>query len=194
QRYDQVVSRRKELEAELAKLDYVDVSEQLEKARELQEKIKPIEHEIQKHTQHQRLLEQVEQAEKDEMEVLESLNESIFILDSIKDFRAKEAELQAQKVQDLFDTLSIKLFETLKNGEIKPTFEIMMDGKEYKKLSLSEGFRAGLELRDVLSEQSGVVTPVFVDNAESITKFKEPNGQLIMARVVAGKELEVVTE
>lgn len=193
-RYDEVVSKRKELEAELATLEYVDVSEQLEKARQLQVKIASIELEIQKHKQYKRLLEQVEQAEKEEKEILESLNESIFILDAIKDFRAKEAELQAEKVQALFDTLSIKLFETLKNGEIKPTFEIMMDGKEYKKLSLSEGIRAGLELRDVLSEQSGVVTPVFVDNAESITKFKEPNGQLIMARVVAGKELEVVTE
>lgn len=191
-RYDSIIIQRKELEAELATLEYIDVSEQLEKARELQEKINPIEHEIQKHKQYERLYEQVKQAEVDEQEVLESLNESIFILDAIKDFRAKEAELQAEKVQSLFENLSVKLFETLKNGDIKPTFEIMMDDKEYKKLSLSEGIRAGLELRDVLSEQSGVIVPCFVDNAESITKFKEPNGQLIMAKVVAGKELGVV--
>ncbi|MBS4188672.1 AAA family ATPase [Bacillus sp. FJAT-49705] len=190
-RYDQIVIQRKDLETELAGLDYIDVSEQLEKVREIQEKINPIEREISNHKQFERLQEQVNQAIADEKETLDSLNFSIFILDSIKAFKAKEAELQGEKVQALFDSLSIKLFETLKNGEIKPTFEIMMDGKEYKKLSLSEGIRAGLELREVLSKQSEIIAPVFVDNAESITKFKEPSGQLILSRVVAGQELKI---
>lgn len=193
--FQKVVNKRTELELQLETLEFVDVSEQLEKARQIQEKINPIEYEISKHKQLKSLVEQVEQAEKDEKEILESLNDSIFILDAIKAFNAKEAELQAEKVQGLFENLSIKLFETVKTtGEIKPTFEIMMDGREYKKLSLSEGIRAGLELRDVLSEQSGITVPCFVDNAESITKFKEPNGQLIIAKVVAGKELTIESE
>ncbi len=192
--FQKVVDERKELEAELATLEYIDVSEQMEKARELQEKINPIEYEISKHKQLEALQKQVNEAIENENETLKNLNESIFILDSIKDFRAKEAELQAEKVQSLFDNLSIKLFEILKNGEIKPTFEVMMDGKEYKKLSLSEGIRAGLELRDVLSQQSEIIVPCFVDNAESITKFKEPNGQLIISRVVADQELKVESQ
>lgn len=189
--YDQVVMERKELEAELATLEYIDVSEQMEKARELQAKITPIEREIDKHKQFTRLQDQVDQAQIAEKETLESLTNSIFVLDSIKAFRAKEAELQAEKVQALFDTLSIRLFEKQKNGEMKNTFEIMMDGKPYRKLSLSEGIRAGLELREVLSKQSEVIAPVFVDNAESITKFKQPTGQLITSRVVAGQELKI---
>lgn len=190
-RYDEVVSRRKELEDELSQLDYIDISEQLEKAREIQAKIEPIEREMDKYNYFKNAQAQVEQAEKQEKEVLESLNNSIFILDSIKAFLAKEAELQAEKVQALFETLSIKLFEQLKNGEMKPTFEIEMDGKPYRKLSLSEGIRAGLELREVLSKQSNLIAPVFVDNAESITKFKEPTGQLITSRVVAGQALKI---
>jgi hypothetical protein len=66
-----------------------------------------------------------------------------------------------------------------------------MDGKDYRKLSLSESIRAGLELRDVLSQQSGLIAPTFVDNAESITRFKQPNGQLIISRVVADQELTI---
>jgi DNA repair exonuclease SbcCD ATPase subunit len=189
--YNQIVIKRKELEEELAGLEYVDVTEQLEKARELQEKTNPIEAELNKYKQLEAFQEQIEAAEKAEKETLESLNESIFIIDSIKDFYAKEAEVQAKKVQELFENLSIKLFKEQKNGEIKPTFEIQMDGKDYSKLSLSESIRAGLELREVLSEQSNIVAPVFVDNAESITKFKEPSGQLIMAKVVAGEELKI---
>lgn len=192
--YDELVINRKTLEADLAQLEHIDVSEQIEKVRELENQRAPILQEIRKHQDIERLQEQVGQAEQQEKEILQSLNESIFILDSIKDFRAKEAELQAEKVQSLFENLSIKLFETLKNGEIKPTFEIQMDGKDYRKLSLSEGIRAGLELRDVLSQQSEIITPCFVDNAESITKFKQPNGQLIISKVVAGQGLTIEGE
>lgn len=193
--FQEAVNKRKALEEKLQSLGYVDVSEQLEKARALQEKINPIEHEIAKHKQLKSLEEQVVEAEAAEEETLSSLNDSVFIIDAIKAFHAKEAELQAQKVQDLFENLSIKLFDVVKTtGELKPTFEIMMDGKEYKKLSLSESIKAGLELRDVLSEQSNLVAPCFVDNSESITKFREPNGQLIMAKVVAGQELKIESE
>jgi DNA repair exonuclease SbcCD ATPase subunit len=189
------VNKRKALEEELQTLEYVDVSEQMAKARSLQEKISPIEREIGKHKDIKYLEEQVVAAQKSEEETLESLNGSIVIIDAIKDFHAKEAELQAKKVQDLFENLSIKLFETVKTtGDNKPTFVVQMDNKDYLKLSLSESIRAGLELRDVLSEQSNVIAPCFIDNAESITKFKEPNGQLIMAKVVEGKELTIENE
>ncbi|MGD6899311.1 ATPase [Bacillus infantis] len=189
--FQQVVNKRTELQNELESLEYIDVTEQLEKARGLQAQITPLEQEIQKHREFERLQEQVSQAQSDEKETLESLNESIFILDTIKSFKAKEAELQTEKVQALFDTLSIRLFDTQKNGEVKNTFIIEMDGKPHNMLSLSEGIRAGLELREVLSQQSEVIAPVFVDNAESITKFKQPSGQLILSRVVAGEDLKI---
>ncbi|MDT2306388.1 hypothetical protein P7H21_23910 [Paenibacillus larvae] len=95
--------------------------------------------------------------------------------------------MMADKVQALFTTLSLRLFKTNKtDGEIHD-FEIEMDGKPCR-LSLSESIRAGLELRDVLSQQSGIIAPCMVDNAESITRFKQPNGQLIVSRVVPGQE------
>ena len=193
--FQAAVDGRKALEEELQALVFVDVSEQMEKARALQDKIGPIEQEISKHKQLEGLEEQVTAAQTSEKETLESLNDSIFIIDAIKDFETKEAELQAEKVQGLFENLTIKLFETVKTtGDPKPTFIVQMDNKDYLKLSLSESIKAGLELRDVLSEQSNVITPCFVDNAESITKFKAPNGQLIMARVVAEQELTIESE
>ena len=192
--YDAVVQQRKQLEEELAALEYIDVSEQLEEIRRLEQERMALAESIRRHESLRELEQKLEQAKADEQATLESLRESTFILDAIKAFRAKEAELQATKVQELFTTLSIRLFETLKNGEIKPTFEIEYQGRPYSKLSLSEGIRAGLELRDVLSQQSGIVAPVFIDNAESITHFRRPNGQLIISRVVAGQELTIETE
>ncbi|PJN91015.1 AAA family ATPase [Bacillus sp. mrc49] len=189
--YNAQVIQRKELEEELSKLEYIDVSEQIEKVRELERQRDPMLQEIRNHGQYEQLNNQVNQAQADENETLQFLNESIFILDSVKAFKAKEAELQGEKVQALFETLSVRLFEEQRNGELKNTFEIELDKKPYRKLSTAEGIRAGLELRDVLSRQSDLITPVFVDNAESITSFKQPVGQLIVSRVVAGQKLKI---
>lgn len=186
-----LIKQRDELKEKLSELDFIDVTELREEIRSIDEKGQPLREAINAYSQFTRLQEQVAEAEKAEQETLNSLNDFIFIIDSIKAFKAKEAELQAEKVQALFDTLSIRLFEQQKNGELKNTFEIEMDGKPYRKLSLSEGIRAGLELREVLAQQSEIVAPVFVDNAESITRFKQPSGQLITCRVVAGQELKV---
>lgn len=187
--HNATIMHRNQLKEQLEKLEFIDVSEQYEKVKELDDKGQPLREAIRIYSQYQNLETQVKNADANENATLQDLKASIFILDSIKAFKAKEAELQGEKVQALFTTLSIKLFEELKNGEVKPSFEIEMDGKGYRKLSLSEGIRAGLELRDVLSQQSELIAPCFIDNAESITTFKQPNGQLIISRVVAGQEL-----
>ncbi|USK54396.1 AAA family ATPase [Cytobacillus solani] len=191
-KHNELLKQRAELKTQLEKLELIDVSEIREEIREIDESGHSLREALRTHSQFELLQEQVNAAVVDEKETLDSLNTSIFILDSIKAFRAKEAELQAEKVQALFTTLSIRLFKKNKgDGEYKPDFEIEMDGKGYSKLSLSEGIRAGLELREVLSKQSEVISPVFIDNAESITKFKEPTGQLIISRVVADQELKI---
>lgn len=111
-------------------------------------------------------------------------NESQGIIEAIKDFRTKRSEMMVKKVDNLFTNISVRLYETLKNGDQKATFEIEMDGKPYSKLSTAEKIKAGLELIEVLSQQSEVIAPTFVDNAESILNFTAPIGQLVVARVV----------
>jgi hypothetical protein len=189
--HNDLIKQRDEVKAQLAELEYIDVSEQIEKVRKLTDQRQELLIAYSSISTFGKLQDEIEVAKQAENDILKSLNDSIFILDSVKALRAKEAELQAEKVQALFTTLSIRLFKQNKgDGEFKPDFEVQMDGKDYSKLSLSEGIRAGLELREVLSKQSAVVVPCFIDNAESITSFKQPTGQLITSRVVAGQELK----
>jgi DNA repair exonuclease SbcCD ATPase subunit len=189
-----LIKQRNELKEKLAELDFIDVSELREEIRAIDEKGQPLREAINAYSQFTRLQEQVAEAEKTEQETLNSLNDSIFIIDSIKAFKAKEAELLAEKVQALFDSLSIRLFEEQKNGELKNTFEIEKDGKPYRKLSTAEKIRCGLELGQVLSKQSNITVPIIIDNAESITSFKKPNAQLITSTVVKGSELIISNE
>jgi DNA repair exonuclease SbcCD ATPase subunit len=190
--HNELIKQRDEVKAQLQEMEYVDVSEQIENVRKLTDQRQELLIAYSSISTYGKLQDEIDAAKQAENEVLKSLNDSIFVLDSVKVFRAKEAELQAEKVQALFTTLSIRLFKQNKgDGEFKPDFEVQMDGKDYSKLSLSEGIRAGLELREVLSQQSGVIVPSFIDNAESITSYKKPTGQLITSRVVAGEELRI---
>lgn len=137
------------------------------------------------------LLESIATAEENQHSIRKERNESLVLIDAIKSFRTKRSELMVHKIDSLFTTISVRLYEQLKNGEERATFEIERDGKPYSKLSTAEKIKAGLELIEVLSKQSEVVTPTFVDNAESILNFTKPSGQIIVARVV-DKELEII--
>lgn len=194
---NKMIEQAKAVKAELAGLqsEIGPVNDNPEELNRLRIARSALQESIMAAEQRQQLEQQIEEARKAEADTLASRNESVFIIDALKAFHAKEAELQAAKVQDLFTTLSLRLFKENKgDGEIKPDFEIMMDGKPYRKLSLSESIRAGLELREVLSQQAGIVAPCFVDNAESITRFKQPSGQLIVSRVIADQPLKIESE
>lgn len=111
-------------------------------------------------------------------------NTSVTMIDWIKEFRAKRAEIMAEKVAAVFTNLSVRLYNEQANGDLKTTFEVEMNGKPYSVLSTAERIKAGLELIGALQELSDMTVPVFVDNAESVLQFAKPRGQLILARVM----------
>lgn len=193
--YDQLILQRKELEEELSKLEYIDVSEQIEKVKALLEKRDSLRKAISDQDERERLASEVEKAKADEADTLAGLKESIFILDAIKAYRAKEAELQAAKVQSLFTTLSIRLFKYVKTtDEWEPDFSIQMDGKDYAVLSAGEKIAASLELTEVLFKQSELIVPCFIDGIESYTGKVAVYDQLITGRAVPDQELKIETE
>jgi hypothetical protein len=193
--YVAIVAKRKVLEAERAELAYIDVSEQIANMRALEHQRDTLEDSLHANRARESLQAEVEKARADETRVLADLKESIFILDAVKAYQAKEAELQADKVQSLFTTLSVRLFDHVKStGEYKPAFEIQMDGKNYSALSAGEKIAAGLELTEVLLKQSDLITPVFIDGIGEYTGKVAVYGQLITARAVPDKDLRIETE
>lgn len=140
-----------------------------------------------------KLAEDVSKAEQHKDAVRQELGTARGVIETIKKFNTKKAELMVDKVNSLLDQLTVKLFEEKKNGSVVPAFEIKMDGKEYSKLSTAERIKAGLELTEVLIKQSETSIPVFIDNAESILKYTAPSAQLITAKVKSG-ELKIETK
>jgi len=91
--------------------------------------------------------------------------------------------------------VKILLYEVIKStGEIKDTFKFTYDGKEYKRLSLSEKIRAGLEVAELIKKLSGKDFPTFIDNIESVNPIDNvrPTGQLIFSFFEKGQPLTVI--
>jgi DNA repair exonuclease SbcCD ATPase subunit len=159
----------------------------------LDEQIYPLKAKLEAFKRIDQLKEEIEEASAAKEKIRNERNISQGIKESIKEFRTKRSEIMVKKMDELFTTINVRLFEEQKNGDLKATFEIEMDGKPYSKLSTAEKIKAGLEVIEVLSQQSDVIAPTFVDNAESILKFSKPSGQLIVARVV-DKEFAIETQ
>lgn len=111
-------------------------------------------------------------------------------------FKVKKSELQVDGIKKSLKRVSIRLYNVTKStGEVKPTFALNFDGKEYRVLSTSEKARCGLEISRLICKLSKQDLPVFLDNYESITHFEKPTGQLFTAEVCknADLNLEVVS-
>lgn len=185
-------SKRDEAKAALEDARWIDVEEQKEKACKLQWDWEVLTNQLRDAREHLRLKAEVEAAATAEAATLSSLRESTFILDAIKAYRAKEAELQAAEIQAKFTTLSIRLFKWVASrGEWEPDFSVQRDGKDYKSLSTGEKIGAGLELVEVLHNQSGLVTPIFIDGIGEYTGQIKAFDQVITGRAVPDKELRI---
>ncbi|MED1086953.1 AAA family ATPase [Bacillus mycoides] len=176
-----MVKRLKELKASIKEMSAEEVDPT--QTREIDEKIYELNGLLRQSQQLELLQKEIDVAADSQAKIRKEKNESIAIIDAIKDFRTKRSELMVSMIQSLFTNIDVQLYETLKNGEERATFEILMDGKGYSRLSTAEKIKAGLELVEVLSKQSQLIVPCFIDNAESILHFTKPAGQLIIAKV-----------
>ncbi|GIP25511.1 hypothetical protein J23TS9_06410 [Paenibacillus sp. J23TS9] len=193
--HQELIDKRIELEDELASIIPIDVGDLPKQVRELENQLNVVLDDIRNQIACERIEADVTAAKKAESDTLTNLKESIFILDAIKAYRAKEAELQAEKVQSLFTRLKIRLFKYVKtSGEYEPDFSIQMDGKDYVSLSVGEKITAGLELTEVLHKQSGLIVPTFIDGIGEYTGKIAVYDQLITARAVHDQELKIETE
>ena len=112
-------------------------------------------------------------------------------MDAAKGFNSIKLRKQAENINVYLDKVTIQLQKVTQQGEIKDDFKILYKGKEFNVLSNSERIKAGLEVANLIMNNIDTKFPVFIDNAESITKYNELDTQIIEAKVVGGQELKV---
>ena len=112
-------------------------------------------------------------------------------IEAVKAFNSIKLKMQSESMDEHLTDVTIQLERITKDGELKDDFRILYQGRDFPTISDSERIRAGLEISNLVMSQAEITAPIFLDNAESITKYNIPDTQIIEARVVEGQELQV---
>lgn len=98
-------------------------------------------------------------------------------------FSRVKADMLTDKINSRFKNVRFRLFKTQINGGIADDCEVMaLTSNGYIPYSTANNaakINAGLEIIRTFSAQTGVSMPVFVDNAESVTKLDSEGLQVI---------------
>lgn len=97
----------------------------------------------------------------------------------------------ADKINERFDGLTFKLFETQLNGGIKDTCEITYNGVPYKSMNNGHKIIMGQQIILTLQKLFDTSAPVWIDNAESVndSNLLDMNCQMILLKVTDDKTL-----
>lgn len=105
-------------------------------------------------------------------------------LDTIDTFIRTKVAMLDERINSKFKYARFKLSKVLKNGSLEECCEILFDGVPYSQgLNNAARINIGLDIINTLSAHYGILAPIFIDNAEAVTKLIDSDSQLIALRV-----------
>ena len=116
-------------------------------------------------------------------EVLESIESMLFTVEEFVRYKARFVE---SSINNLFRLASFRLFREQANGGLEERCDAQYGGVPF--LGLNNGMRVnvGIDIINALSRHYGVRVPLFVDNAEAVTRLEDCDTQVI--RLVVSRE------
>lgn len=123
-------------------------------------------------------------------EALESIEKMLYLMEEFTRYKAKRVE---SSVNDLFRLASFRLFREQANGGLEERCDAQYNGVPFMGLNNGMKVNVGIDIINALSRFYGVTVPLFVDNAEAVTRLESCNAQVI--RLVVSeedKELRIV--
>lgn len=100
-------------------------------------------------------------------------------------FTRIKTSLLSDKINERFSTVRFKMFrENITHDGIEDICDVLVPSESgafvpFADANKAARLNAGIEIIGVLGEHYGIELPIFVDNAESVTKIVPTNGQLI---------------
>ena len=104
------------------------------------------------------------------------VDETAFLLD---EFVKAKVEMLEDTINKHFTITTFKMANVLVNGSVEDCCETMVDGVPYRSLNNAARINAGINIINALTKFYNVTAPVFIDNAEAVTKFVNCNSQTI---------------
>ncbi|MEK5331519.1 hypothetical protein [Lysinibacillus sp. FSL W8-0992] len=121
----------------------------------------------------------------------EKLEQTTFL---IEEFIRTKVNMLTERINSKFKYARFKLFDTQVNGGLNEVCETTFKGVPYGTgLNNAAKINVGLDIINTLSAHYGILAPIFVDNAEAVTKFIDMETQLI-SLVVSEKDKQLRVE
>lgn len=97
----------------------------------------------------------------------------------LDEYTRTQAKLVSDRVNGLFEIARVRLFEIQDNGGVKEICTTTVDEVPYADLNNGKQVNVGLDVVRALQRHHGLSMPVFVDNAESVTRLLPMDAQVI---------------
>ena len=100
-------------------------------------------------------------------------------------------------INDKFKLAKFRLFDIQKNGAMRECCDALVNGVPYDDVNNAHRVLAGLDIINTFSKFYNVITPIFIDNRESINSINnilEMNTQVISLIVTLDKNLRIEEE
>ena len=133
----------------------------------------------------------IEELKKEERELANQIQEYEALKDMMENFTKEKITLLESTINEHFEVVNFKLFETQKNGGLKEVCYATVNGVPFSDLNSAMKINAGLDIIKTLMKFYDVQAPVFIDNKETINNLIEIDTQLISLIVSADKKLKV---
>lgn len=139
----------------------------------------------------QRRINELEAQQQQLAEEYEKLEQQTFL---IEEFVRTKVDMLNERINSKFKYARFKLFDVQVNGGLAETCETLFNGVPYGTgLNNAAKINVGLDIINTLSEHHGITAPIFIDNAEAVTKFIDVNAQLI-SLIVSEKDKQLRVE
>ena len=118
---------------------------------------------------------------------LEAIEKQLYLMDEYSRYKTQFVE---DSINSMFRIARFRLFREQANGGIEDRCDVVYDGVPYINLNSGAKINVGVDIINTLSTAYGVSVPLFVDNAESVTRL-EGSGSQIIRLVVSEKDKEL---
>ena len=123
-------------------------------------------------------------------ECLEAIEKMLFLMDEYSRYKTRFVE---DSINGMFRIARFRLFREQANGGVEDRCDVVYDGVPYISVNNGMKINLGIDIINTLSVAYGVRVPLFVDNAESVTRLEKCDSQIIRL-VVSEKDKELVVQ
>ncbi|MGJ9460078.1 hypothetical protein [Oceanobacillus sp. CF4.6] len=197
--YQKLIQERRAIEQQIEQIQ-ASVEESVQKVqteiRDLKEKQNSLSSDLSALNESERAKQRISELEEQESVLAAEFERLELELHLTEEFTRTKVNLLEEKINSKFKYARFDLFKENINGGLEEICESTLDGVPYSSgLNNAAKINVGLDIINTLSEHYGVQAPIFIDNAESVTKLIDIDSQIISLIVSEqDKQLRVETK